>query len=53
MNFFKQNWLIISIILFFSIVIIIGLFKGINETKQDPKSLSNHHKEVNNKQKPN
>ncbi|KOR75217.1 Hypothetical Protein yibP [Candidatus Phytoplasma pruni] len=53
MNFFKKYWFIISIILFFSIVIIIGFFKGVNETKKGSKSLSNHHKEVDNKQKPN
>nr|WP_017192272.1 hypothetical protein [Milkweed yellows phytoplasma] len=40
MNFFKKYW-----------IIIIGLFKGINETKQEPKSLSNYHKEVDNEQK--
>ncbi|MCQ9618811.1 MAG: hypothetical protein NOI47_000393 [Candidatus Phytoplasma pruni] len=53
MNFFKKYWFIISIILFFSIVIIIGFFKVVNETKKGSKSLSNHHKEVDNKQKPN
>ncbi|XXP77234.1 MAG: hypothetical protein AB3N34_02750 [Lettuce witches'-broom phytoplasma] len=45
MNFFKKHWVAILIILFFSIVFIIGFFEGINETKQEQKSLSNYHKD--------
>ncbi|GAK74042.1 MAG: hypothetical protein QS2022_3700 [Candidatus Phytoplasma asteris] len=53
MNFFKKHWITILIILFFSIVIIIGLFKGISETKQEKKQISNYHEKLNNEQKPN
>ncbi|MEC4558641.1 MAG: hypothetical protein U9532_00400 ['Conium maculatum' witches'-broom phytoplasma] len=42
MNFFKKHWVAILIILFFSIVFIIGFFEVINETKRESKSLSNH-----------
>ncbi len=46
MNFLKKHWVVILIILFFSIVIIIGFFEGIHEAKQEQKSLSsNYHKD--------
>ncbi|MEC4559256.1 MAG: hypothetical protein U9532_03785 ['Conium maculatum' witches'-broom phytoplasma] len=45
MNFFKKHWVAILIILFFSIVFIIGFFEGIHEAKQEQKSLSNYHKD--------
>ncbi|MEC4559049.1 MAG: hypothetical protein U9532_02700 ['Conium maculatum' witches'-broom phytoplasma] len=46
MNFLKKHWVIILIIVFFSIVIIIGFFEGIHKTKQEQKSLSNYHEEL-------
>ncbi|XXP77176.1 MAG: hypothetical protein AB3N34_02420 [Lettuce witches'-broom phytoplasma] len=52
MNFFKKHWVAILIILFFSIVFIIGFFEGINETKQESKSLSNHREELEDSKEP-
>ncbi|MBP5836224.1 hypothetical protein [Candidatus Phytoplasma meliae] len=46
MNFLKKHWVTILVILFFSIVIIIGFFEGIHKTKQEQKSLSNYHEEL-------
>ncbi|MEC4558600.1 MAG: hypothetical protein U9532_00150 ['Conium maculatum' witches'-broom phytoplasma] len=46
MNFLKKHWVVILIILFFSTVIIIGFFKVIHEAKQEKKSLSNYHEEL-------
>nr|ABU55754.1 hypothetical protein [Clover phyllody phytoplasma] len=53
MNFFKKYWIAILIIIVLVISFIIGIFEGLYETKQEPKSLSNYHEELDNEQKPN
>ncbi|WP_341266767.1 hypothetical protein [Candidatus Phytoplasma fraxini] len=42
MNFFKKYWIVILIITLLCISAIIGIFEGIQEYKQEPKTLSNH-----------
>ncbi|WP_341266673.1 hypothetical protein [Candidatus Phytoplasma fraxini] len=48
MNFFKKYWIAILIIIVLVISFIIGIFEGLYETKQEPKSLSNYHEELDN-----
>ncbi|WEK82123.1 MAG: hypothetical protein PR2021_0490 [Candidatus Phytoplasma pruni] len=51
MNFFKKYWIIILIITVLVISFIIGIFEGLYETKQELKSLSNYHEELDNNPK--
>ncbi|KOR75623.1 hypothetical protein CPX_001415, partial [Candidatus Phytoplasma pruni] len=51
MNFFKKHWIVILIITVLVISFIIGIFEGLYETKQEPKSLSNYHEELDNNPK--
>ncbi|AOF54641.1 putative effector [Maize bushy stunt phytoplasma] len=53
MNFFKKYWIAILIITILVISFIIGIFEGIQEYKQEQKTSSNYHKELDNNKKPN
>ncbi|MFB5029569.1 MAG: hypothetical protein WJU30_00102 [Candidatus Phytoplasma pruni] len=51
MNFFKKYRIAILIITVLVISFIIGIFEGLYETKQELKSLSNYHEELDNNPK--
>ncbi|MFB5029566.1 MAG: hypothetical protein WJU30_00099 [Candidatus Phytoplasma pruni] len=46
MNFFKKHWIVILIITLLCISAIIGIFEGIQEYKQEQKTSSNYHEEL-------